>query len=74
MKSITVKELFDLISEQAYKKDIVNKSKVSNDRMTRLLDPLNGGKVADLAAVLKSYGWELTASKDGKVIPIKVGG
>lgn len=72
MKDHTIKELLNLVSDSAYKKDIVEKSGVSNDKLTRLLDPANGGRVSDLAEVLESFGCKLCASHNGKVVPIKL--
>ena len=74
MKSHSIKEVFEMISDNAFKKTLVEKSGVSNDKMTRLLDPNNGGKVTDLIDVLKSFNCTLCVSHDGKVIPVKVGG
>jgi hypothetical protein len=73
MKTYSIKELFDLISDCAYKKDLVEKSGVSNDKMTRLLDPNNKGRVSDLIDVLDSFGCQLCASRDGKIYPIESG-
>lgn len=50
-----------------FKKDIVEVSGVSNDRLSRVVDMNNGGKVVDLIAVLNSLGYELAAAKDGGV-------
>jgi hypothetical protein len=67
----TLKEVFNFISDEAYKKDLVENSGVSNDRLTRLMDPKNGGRVADLIDVLEVYGFKLSATRDGLVMPIK---
>ena len=72
MKSHSIKEVFNLVSNDAYKKVLVEKSGVSNDKMTRLLDPNNGGRVKDLIDVLNSFGCDLCVSHSGQVIPIKL--
>lgn len=62
-----------MVSNEAYKKDLVEKSGVSNDKMTRLLDPNNGGRLSDLIEVLNSFGADLCVAHNGEVLPIKLG-
>ena len=73
MKTHTVKELLDIITDKAYKKTLVEKSGVSNDKMTRLSDERNGGRLVDLIEVLNAFDCQLQVSHNGNVYPVKVG-
>ncbi len=72
MSGFTVKQIFEMISGGDLKKDLIEKSGVSYDRITRLLDENNGGKLVDLIQVLESFGCELTVTHDGNVLPVKL--
>ena len=72
MRSYSVKEIFDIISDGAYKKDMVEITGVSNDKLTRLLDPNNGGKLFDLIQALNSFGCGLNVTHGGEVMPVKL--
>lgn len=60
-------------NDKPFKKDIVDISGVSNDRLSRVVDMSNGGKVVDLIAVLNSLGYELAATKKGGVTILTMG-